>query len=61
MVLEIKCKKNKIATKNLFPIKNPSGFIPSDQFFLSSLVAENLGQMPVGIVGLYRPVLKVSY
>ena len=61
MVLEIKRKKNRIATKTLFQIKNPSGLIPRDQCLLRSLVTENLDQFPAGIVGLYRPALEVDY
>ena len=61
VVLEVKRKKNKIATKYLFQMKNPSGLIPRDQFLLQSLLTENSDQFPVSIAGLYRPVLEVDY
>ena len=61
MVLEVKRKKNKIATKYLFQMKNPGGLIPRDQSLLQSLVTENPDQLPAGIAGLYRPVLEVNY
>ena len=61
MVLEVKRKKNKIATKYLFQMENPGGLIPRDQSLLQSLVTENPDQLPVGIAGLYRPVLEVHY
>lgn len=61
VVLEVKRKKNKIATKYLFQMKNPSGLIPRDQSLLQSLVAENSDQFPAAIAGLYRPVLEVTY
>jgi len=61
MVLEVKRKKNKIATKHLFQMTNPGGLMPRDQRLLRSLVTENLDQFPAGIAGLYRPVLEVEY
>ena len=61
MVLEVKRKKNKVATKYLFQMKNPSGLIPTNQCLLRSLVTENPDQLPAGIAGLYRPVLEVNY
>ena len=61
MVLELKRKKNKIATKYLFQMKNPGGLIPRDQCSLQSMVTENSDQFPAGIAGLYRPVLEVNY
>ena len=61
MVLEVKRKKNKIATKYLFQMKNPGGLIPRDQSLLQNLVTENPDQFPAGIAGLYRPVLEVVY
>ena len=61
MVLEIKRKKNKIATKYQFQMKNPCGLMPRDQCLLRSLVTENLDRFPAGIAGLNRPVLEVDY
>ena len=61
IVLEVKCKKNKIAKKYLFQMNNPSGLIPRDQFLLRGLVTENPNRFPPSIVGLYRPVLEVCY
>ena len=61
MVLEVKRKKNKIATKYLFQMKNPGGLMPRNQCLLQSLVTENSDQFPAGIAGLYRPVLEVHY
>ena len=61
MVLEVKRKKNKIATKYLFQMNNPSALIPRDQCLLQNLITDNSDQFPVGIAGLYRPVLEVNY
>ena len=61
MVLEVKRKKNKIATKYLFQMKNARGLIPTNQCLLRNLVTENPDQLPAGIAGLYRPVLEVNY
>jgi hypothetical protein len=61
MVLELKRKKNKITTKHLFQMQNPSRLIPRDQCSLQSLVTENSDQFPAGVAGLYRPVLEVNY
>ena len=61
MVLEVKRKKNKIATKHLFQMQNPSGLIPRDQCSLQSLVTENPDHLPADIAGLYRPMLEVNY
>jgi SPX domain protein involved in polyphosphate accumulation len=61
MVLEVKRKKNKIATKYLFQMRNPGGLIPRDQRLLQSLIMENSEQFPVGIAALYRPVLETNY
>ena len=61
MVLEVKRKRNKIARKYLFQMKNPSTLIPRDQCLLQNLVTENSDQFPAGIAGLYRPVLEVNY
>jgi len=61
IVLELKRKRNKVATKFLFPIQNPQRLIPRDQYSLQSMVVENPDQFPVGVDGLYRPVLEVNY
>jgi len=61
MVLEIKRKKNKLATKHLFPMKNPDGLVPRDRRRLWSLITLNRDRFPVGIVGLNRPILEVDY
>jgi hypothetical protein len=61
MVLEVKRKKNKVATKYLFPIQNPHGLIPRDKRLLRRLVKENRSQFPAGITGLYQPALEVDY
>ena len=61
MVLEVKRKKNKIATKYLLKMKNSSALIPRDQRLLQNLITENSDQFPAGIAGLYRPVLEVHY
>jgi hypothetical protein len=61
MVLEIKRKKNKVATKYLFQMTNPGEFIPRDQPLLQGLVKENPKKFPPGFIGLYRPVLEVDY
>ncbi len=61
MMLEVKRKKNKIGTKDLFRMKNPSELIPRGQYLLQSLVTTNSAHFPAGIAGLYRPMLEVSY
>ena len=61
LALEIKRKFNNTSTKQIFRIVNPERNIPHDKQQLRQLASTNADIFPTGVVGVYRPVLEVSY
>jgi len=61
LFLEVKRKNNKVSTKQQCHIVNSDEGIQRNKLWLQQLAVKNRDVFPPGIVGVYQPVLEVSY
>ena len=61
LILEVKRKNNKVSTKEQRHIVNSDESIPQNKLWIRQLAVKNRDTFPPDIVGVYQPVLEVSY